>query len=153
MEAEREAMKRLDFLVGKWSGRALVLRGPGEAIELRQSEEVHYKLDGLVLLVEGAGCNAEGQIVFQALAIISYDDTASTYRFRAYSDGHYLDTELIVRPRGFGWGYTFGPVMVNNTMQLDDNNDWVEVTETIIESSPPRQSVQMKLHQLESYID
>jgi hypothetical protein len=43
--------------------------------------------------------------------------------------------------------------MVNNTMQLDDNNDWVEVTETIIESSPPRQSVQMKLHQLESYID
>lgn len=55
--------------------------------------------------------------------------------------------------RGFGWGYTFGPVMVNNTMQLDDNNDWVEVTETIIESSPPRQSVQMKLHQLESYID
>jgi len=98
VEAEREAMKRLDFLVGKWSGRALVLRGPGEAIELRQSEEVHYKLDGLVLLVEGAGCNAEGQIVFQALAIISYDDTTSTYRFRAYSDGHYLDTELIVRP-------------------------------------------------------
>jgi len=43
--------------------------------------------------------------------------------------------------------------MVNNTMQLDDNNDWVEVTETIIGSSPPRQSVQMKLHQLESYID
>jgi len=98
VDAKREAMKRLDFLVGKWSGGALVIRGPGEAIELRQSEEVQYKLDDLVLLVEGAGRNAEGQIVFQALAIIAYDDTTSTYRFRAYNDGHYLDTELIVRP-------------------------------------------------------
>ncbi len=89
------------------------------------------------------------KIVFQALAIIAYDDTTSTYRFRAYSDGHYLDTELIVRPKGFAWGYTFGPVTVKNMMQLDDNDDWVEVTETIIEPSPPLKSVQMKLHRQE----
>ena len=136
VDAQREAMKRLDFVVGKWSGDALVMRGPGEPMRLRQSEEAQYKLDGLVMLIEGAGCNAEGQIVFQALAIIAYDDATSTYRFRAYNDGRYLDTALIVRPNGFAWGYTFGLVKVNNTMQLDDKGDWVETTETIFGSSP-----------------
>jgi hypothetical protein len=28
--AQRDAMKKLDFLVGKWSGEASVMRGPGE---------------------------------------------------------------------------------------------------------------------------
>ena len=149
VDAQREAMKKLNFIVGKWSGDALVMRGPGEQMRLRQREEVQYKLDGLVMLIEGAGRNGEGQIEFQALAIISYDDTTSTYRFRAYNDGRYLDTALTVSPNGFAWGYTFGPVKVNNTMQIDDKGDWVETTETIFGSSPPRKSVQMNLRRLE----
>ena len=54
IEAQREAMKKLEFLVGKWSGEARVQRGPGDALELIQTEEAQYKLDGLVLLIEGS---------------------------------------------------------------------------------------------------
>jgi len=48
-------MKRLGFLTGKWSGEARLLRGSGEPLELIQTEEAQYKLDGLVLIIEGIG--------------------------------------------------------------------------------------------------
>jgi hypothetical protein len=144
--AQREAMTKLDFLVGKWSGDAQVRRGPGESIKLLQTEEVQFKLDGLVLLIEGTGRTADGQIAFQALATISYDDGSGTYRFRAYNGGRYLDTELTVVPRGFTWGYTSGPVKIANTMRLNEKGDWIETTETTFSSSPPSPSVMMTLH-------
>ena len=83
--AQREAMKKLEFLAGKWSGDALVSRGPGQPMKVVQSENIQFKLDGLVLLLEGTGRNADGRIVFQALATVSYDDAASVYRFRSYT--------------------------------------------------------------------
>jgi hypothetical protein len=50
---QQEAMKKLAFLVGHWSGPATLSRGPSEPLHLTQTEEVQYKLDGLLLLVEG----------------------------------------------------------------------------------------------------
>ena len=44
-------MKKLDPLVGDWSGDALVARGPGEPMKLLQTEKVQFELDGLVLLI------------------------------------------------------------------------------------------------------
>jgi hypothetical protein len=44
---------------------------------------------------------ADGRAQFQALATVAYDDATHTYRFRAYNDGHYLDTELTVLADGF----------------------------------------------------
>ena len=102
--AQREAMKKLDFLAGKWSGDALVSRGPGEPMKVVQSENIQLKLDGLVLLIEGTARNPDGKIVFQALATVSYDDSTSVYRFRSYNDGRYLETELKVIPQGFTLG-------------------------------------------------
>ena len=145
LAAQREAMKKLSFLAGKWSGNALVTRGPGEPLRIRQSEEVQYKLDGLALLVEGTGRNAEGQIVFQALAVISYDEAARTYRFRSYNDGRYLDTELKVSPRGFAWGFAAGPVRVNNAMRINEKGESEETTEAVRGSAAPMRMVEMKL--------
>jgi hypothetical protein len=143
--AQREAMKKLEFLVGKWSGDASVARGPGEPMKLIQTEDVQYKMDGLVLLIEGTGRNPDGQVAFRALATVSYDDAASTYHFRAYNGGRYLDTELNVVPNGFAWGFTSGPVKVSNTMRLSEKGEWVETTETTIGATPPRKSVEMTL--------
>jgi hypothetical protein len=143
--AQREAMKKLDFLAGKWSGPASVSQGPGEPMKLTQSELVQYKMDRLVMLVEGTGRDANGKIVFQALATISYDDTKSSYRFRAYNNGHYLDTELKVTPQGFEWGYIAGPLKVNNVMRINEKGEWAEVTESAYGGTPPRRSVEMAL--------
>ncbi|HEY6330971.1 MAG TPA: hypothetical protein VI756_16685, partial [Blastocatellia bacterium] len=68
-DAQREAMKKLEFLAGKWSGVATV-NGGGQPIKVHQTEEIQYKLGGLVLLIEGTGRGDDGQIMFQALATV-----------------------------------------------------------------------------------
>ena len=143
--AQRAAMKKLEFLVGKWQGPASVSRGPGEPLQLTQSENVQFKLSGLVLLVEGEGRNADGKVVFGALATVSYDDETSTYRFRAYNEGRYLDTELKVEANSFSWGYSAGPLKVANTMRLSEAGEWVETTESTYNNTAPRRSVEMRL--------
>ncbi len=63
VEAQRTAMKKLTFLVGAWSGEATVLRAPGQFTAMAQTESVQFKLDGLVLLIEGVGrAKADGKV-------------------------------------------------------------------------------------------
>lgn len=144
-DVQREAMHKLSFLAGHWSGPASIFRGPGEPLHLTQTEDVEYKLDGLVLLIEGKSTGADGKIAFSALATIAYDDVSHTYRFRAFHDGHYLDTELSVPANGFSWGFTAGPAHIVNTMHLSDKGEWDEVTEVTVGSNPPHRSVDMRL--------
>jgi len=148
VDAQREAMRQLSFLAGHWSGPATIVRGPGEALHLTQTEDVEYKLDGLVLLVEGKSTSADGKVAFSALATIAYDDASRTYRFRAYHDGHYLDTELSAPANGFSWSFTAGPAHIVNTMHLTGKGEWNEVTEVTVGSYPPQRSVDMLLQHL-----
>lgn len=144
-DAQREAMRKLAFLAGNWSGPVTVIRGPGEPLHLTQTEQVQYKLDGLVMLVEGASRDAGGKVEFSALATISYDEASHSYRFRAYHDGHYLDTELTVSANGFAWGFDAGPAHVSNTMHLSGKGEWAETTDVTVGSNPPHRSVDMLL--------
>jgi hypothetical protein len=48
---------------------------------------VQYKLDGLVLLIEGTGRNSDGKPVFRSLATVSSNEEQRSYRMRAYNDG------------------------------------------------------------------
>src|ERR1700754_1407326 len=95
LEAQRDAMRKLGFLLGKWSGEARLLRGPGQWLDLHQTEEAQYKLDGLLLVIEGVGrAQSSDQVVLQALGIISFDDETSSYRMRAFNDGRFLESEI-----------------------------------------------------------
>jgi hypothetical protein len=148
VDVQREAMRKLSFLAGHWSGPVTIVRGPGEALHLTQTEDVEYKLDGLVLLIEGKSTSADKKVLFSALATIAYDDASQTYRFRAYNDGHYLDTELSVPANGFSWSFTAGPAHIVNTMHLTGKGEWDEVTEATVGNSPPHRSVDMLLQRL-----
>lgn len=145
---QRAAMQKLSFLAGRWSGPATVVVGSGQTLHLTQNENVQYKLGGLVLLIEGNGTDSSGKTVFSALATIAYDDASHQYRFRAYNDGHYLDTELSVTPDGFFWAFTAGPAHVVNTMHLTSASEWHEVTQTSFGGGPAHDSVEMTLHRL-----
>ncbi len=144
-DTQREAMKKLSFLAGRWSGPITVRRGPGEPLHLTQTEDIQYKLDGLVLLVEGTSRNVEGKVLFNALATISFDEVSHAYRFRAYNDGHYVDTELTVVVNGFSWGYASGPAHIANAMHLTDKGEWAETTDATFGGNPPMRSVDMLL--------
>ncbi len=144
-DVQREAMQKLAFLAGHWSGPVTIVRGPGEPLHLTQSENVEYKLDGLVLLIEGQSTGADGKAQFQALATIAFDDATHAYCFRAYNDGHYVDTELTVLTDGFSWGFEAGPAHIVNTMHLTGKGEWQEATEVTFGNNPPQRSVDMLL--------
>lgn len=145
VDVQREAMRKLSFLTGHWSGPVTVVRGAGEALHLTQTEDVESKLDGLVLLIEGRGTSADGKVLFKAMATVAYDDASHSYRFRAYHDGHYLDTELSALDRGFSWGFASGPAHIVNNMRLTGKGEWNEFTEVSVASNPPQRSVEMLL--------
>jgi hypothetical protein len=113
LNAQRAAMKKLEFLVGKWIGEAHLVRGTSQVIDMDQAEEVQYKLDGLILLIEGVGrAKSDGRLLQQALAVISYDDGNRTYRMRAFNDGRFLETEITLLEEGNGmtWGFALADV-------------------------------------------
>ena len=146
VDAQRAAMHKLSFLAGHWSGPVNITRGPGEPLHLTQTEDVEYKLDGLVLLIQGKSTDAAGKVEFSALATIAYDDDSHSYRFRAYNDGHYVDTEVTVPADGFSWGFKSGPAQIANTMHLTAKGEWNEVTEVTVGGGPAHRSVDMLLH-------
>jgi hypothetical protein len=144
VRAQHEAIAKLSFLEGNWSGSATVNEGPNTAVHVTQTERVEPKLDGLILTVEGAGIDPGGRIVFRAFATISYDDATHQYRIRAYSDGHYVDAELDVAADGFSWGYSAGQVHIVNTMHLT-GGEWDEKTTSTAGQTPPLTIVEMLL--------
>lgn len=143
--AQREAMHKLSFLAGSWSGPVSIIRGPGEPLHLTQTERVEYKLDGLVLLIEGKSTVADGSASFQALATVAFDDATHSYRIRAYNAGHYIDAELTVLTDGSSWCFDAGPAHIANTMHLTAGGEWQETSEATFGGNPPRRTVDMLL--------
>ncbi len=142
---QRAAMHKLAFLAGHWTGPVTVVRGPGEPLHLTQTENVEYKLDGLVLLIQGKSTGQDGKAQFEALATVAYDDASQTYRIRAYHAGQYVDTALSVMDNGFSWSMEAGPAHIVNTMHLTARGEWQETTEVTFGSNPPLHSVDMLL--------
>jgi hypothetical protein len=139
-EAQRAAMRKLNFLIGKWSGEARLLQKSGARIELIQTEDAHYKLDGLLLVIEGVGRAKEDQTpVLGAFGIISYDDASGTYRMRAFNDGRWMETEIKLVPDGLGitWGFSFGEIKTNSRLRINEKGEWTELTELTIGSEQP----------------
>ena len=146
LAAQRAAMQKLSFLIGKWAGEASVLRGPGEPVELLQTEEASYKLDGLILLIEGVGrSKSNGQPVLQAFGIISYDDENRIYRMRAFNDGRYLesDVQLSEEGRELTWGFTLGEIRTSSTLRINDKGEWTELAHITLGSQPARKLLEL----------
>jgi hypothetical protein len=149
VEAQRTAMKKLDFLVGNWAGEAHIARGPGETTELVQTEEACYKLDGLILVIEGVGrTKSEGVPILQALGVISYEDESKTYRMRAFNDGRFLETEvkLSEEDKAMTWGFVLGEIRTNSVMRINEKNEWTEIHEITIGSQPPKRMMEVAVH-------
>jgi hypothetical protein len=146
LEAQRLAMKTLDFLVGSWLGEARMARGAGETVELIQTEKAGYKLDGLLLVIEGVGsAKSSGAPVLQAFGIISYDDDSQTYRMRAFNDGRFLETEikLLEEGKGMTWGFALGEIKTKSVLRINERGEWTELHEIAIGAQPTRKLMEL----------
>lgn len=146
LAAQRAAMKEIDYLVGKWAGEARLLRGPGEPVELLQTEEAQYKLDGLILVIEGVGrTKSGGQPLLQAFGIVSYDDESGTYWMRAFNDGRFLETEvkLLEEGKGMRWGFVLGEIRTHSVLWINESGEWTERAEIEIGSQPRKKLLEL----------
>jgi hypothetical protein len=135
---QQEAMRKLDFLAGRWEGPATFQTGKGQAQSLRQTELVQFKLKGAVLLVEGTGRRTGADapdgddVAFNALGVISYDPATKEYRIKTYTmEGRTVETELKLQGKGVVWSFKTpqNSGEVRHTMKLTDKGEWHEVSE------------------------
>lgn len=146
LAAQRAAMKEVGFLVGKWAGEARLLHGPGEPVELLQTEEAQYKLDGLILVIEGVGrTKSGGQPLLQAFGILSYDDESGRYCMRAFNDGRFLETrvELLEEGKGMMWGFVLGEIRTHSVLRINESGEWTERAEIEIGSQPRKKLLEL----------
>ena len=151
VEAQRTAMKKLEFLVGEWSGEATVLRGPGQFVDMAQSESAHFRLDGLVLMIEGVGrTKTDGKVSLQALGLISFDDETGTYKMRAFNDGRWLETEVKVGEGGnsMSWGFALGQYKTATVLRINESGEWTEHGEITIGERPPQKMIDLKVRRI-----
>jgi uncharacterized protein DUF1579 len=132
VSGQRAEMKKLDWLVGHWKGTGWIQMGPQERKEFTQTETVQSKLNGLVLVIEGQGKSKEdGSTVHTALAFVSYDERAKTFRWRAFTaEGRQTDTEAKVGTDTLEWGLQVPQRgRMRYTIKLNQKGEWFEVGE------------------------
>lgn len=132
-----DEMSKLDWLVGEWKGEASARTGPGKPEPVIQVEKVTPRAGGKVLLVEGLGRKkledgTAGDVVHDAIALISWDEEKKTYRFIGHvAQQPSVDTTLdLTAPNTLVWGLT--PPQggkVRFTIRLTEKGEWNEVGE------------------------
>lgn len=107
-ESLKQEMQKLSYMAGKWKGEASMRQPNGTMLRVNQEEDIQFKLDGTVLLIEGTGRNpVDNTISFNALAILSYSQQTREYKLKSYvMDGNQTDAYFkIVEEFHFEWGF------------------------------------------------
>jgi hypothetical protein len=132
--AQKEAMKAFDFLDGEWRGPAKTLLSDGSWHTLTQTERVGPMLDGTVKVIEGKGYEADGQVSFNAFAVISYNPDSKAYSMRSYAAGRAGDYAIAPTPTGFTWDIPAGPNMTIHYEATVKDGVWTEVGTRVFKS-------------------
>lgn len=145
--AEKAAIEKMSFLVGKWQGKGWVMEPSGAKAEYTGTETVQMKLSGKALLVEGEFKDGEGKVRHQTLAVITYDTKSSKYLFRAYlfnqPEAVY---DLVATDDGFTWEIKpNATTTVRFNMTGKAKKEWNETGEVFIEGRPPMKFMEMNL--------
>ncbi|GCC50649.1 DUF1579 domain-containing protein [Chryseotalea sanaruensis] len=101
----KQEMKKLVYMAGDWKGEANI-RDQSGVLKVAQTEHIEFKLDSLVLNIEGIGREGE-KITFHALANINYDVTTQAFQFRSYvKEGFSTNAYFkILEENKFEWGF------------------------------------------------
>lgn len=149
LDAQRKALAPLAAFDGIWRGEATAWLPTGETLKLVQTERVGPMLDQTIRVIEGRGYQAaDGKLVFNAFAIISYSPHSRSYTFRSYAQGYAGDWPLTVTPEGFTWSINMGP---NGTLRYTarvKDGVWHEVGERIVPGQAPVKTFEMTLRRV-----
>ena len=146
-EVQLREMKKLDWFVGHWKGTGWIQMGPQGRHEFTQSETIEAKLDGLVLVIEGAGkAKEDGSTVHTALAFVSYDHRANKFRWHAFTPEGQMDTEAKVGTDTLEWTLEIPKRgRMRYAITRNEKGEWFEVGEMIQEDQTRHKFFEMTL--------
>jgi hypothetical protein len=146
-EAQRQAIAALDRLDGRWRGEAVSF-GPGGRTVITQTERVGSLLGGSIKVIEGRGYNPDGSTSFNAMAVISWDESAGRYGFHSWANGRTGNFQFEATEDGFRWEVPAGPNGRVEYVAVVADGTWHEVGHYIVEGQPPRRILEMTLTRL-----
>ena len=130
VSAAREAMQPLSMLEGTWTGTGTFTLGPGQSSEASVVETAEFRLSDTVLVIEGIGRAGgdQGQVVHNALGIISWDAAEQRYRFRAYRlGGQYVDADFELDGNAINWSFEDPRAgMIEYHIEIEPGVSWTE---------------------------
>lgn len=153
-DALKQQMQRLSYFAGKWKGEAVARERDGSTTKIIQEENIEFRLDNTLLLIEGTGRNPENlnEITFHALAVVNYDEAAKAFKFRSHlRDGKMTDAYFnILADNHFAWGFDLpGTAKMHYDIKLDPKNkSWHEVGEYSPDSVTWYKFIELKLTKL-----
>ena len=126
------AMKQIEIMDGKWEGSGWRMNPDGTKSNSDVVENLYFKLDSTLLVLEGLGTDDDGKAVHNAFGIISFDPFKKKFQMKSFlSNGLSTDADFeVVEPnKSFKWW--FKPPRggtVKYTISYQDNI-WTEIGE------------------------
>jgi hypothetical protein len=106
----------------------------------------HFLTHGLILIIEGVGKNkSDGKFTLQTFGVISYDDGSGAHGMRAFNDGRWLESEVLLDGSGteLHWGFTLTQIKTNSALRVNENGDWTGFHELTVGSEPSRKFMEV----------
>lgn len=102
-------MRQLKFFAGRWKGDATITQQGGVVVNVNQEEAIEFRLDSLILQLEGVGRKKTepGKISFHALGFINFIAAKNKFEMKSFlMDGKQTDAFFkIVDTNKYDWGF------------------------------------------------
>lgn len=154
---DKEKMKIFAAWTGRWQGEGTMQMGPGEPSKSSVDERIEYKLDGMILQVEGIGKathpeTKQEKVVHHAFAILSFDRITNQYKFKTYlKDGPSTNAWLnVLAENKYQWGFETPQGKIRYTIVIDPAaKTWNETGEFSSDASNWKKFFEMNLKKTE----
>lgn len=140
----RDAVQRLAFMQGEWVGEATGTTPEGASYRITQTERIGPMLGGDILAIEGRGYDEGGATVFNAFAVVSWDDSAGRYEMRSYAMGRSGTFPFTLTDDGYVWEVPAGPGVMRYEADVTPTT-YHEVGDFVMDGQPARRVFEMTL--------
>ncbi|MEO1028393.1 MAG: hypothetical protein AAFX02_04975, partial [Pseudomonadota bacterium] len=113
--------------------------------QLIQTERVGPMLGGDVVVIEGAGYASDGEMMFNAFAIVSRGSGQDGWEIRSYAQGRSGTFPFQPTETGYIWSTPAGPNAEMRYTATFEGDTWNQVGEYVSADRPPVQTFQMTL--------
>lgn len=126
----RESLKKLNYMAGRWKGEATIQQRGGPPKKAIQEERIEWRLDSLVLTIEGTGKDPVTQkVAFHAFAIINYNQQTKKLEMKSFTiEGRQTDAYFnVISESEFVWGFDVPGGKIKYTIILSSQKrTWYE---------------------------